>query len=50
MGRIRFTLHVAEYSTRPAMEKARVALSGHNSGHSPILNTKIQISDLAVSG
>jgi integrase len=34
-------VHPQEYSTRAAMEKARVALSGHNSGHSPILNTQV---------
>jgi hypothetical protein len=43
-------VHPQEYSTRAAMEKARVALSGHNSGHSPIPHTKMQIADLAVSG
>jgi len=43
-------VHPQEYSTRAAMEKARVALSGHSSGHSPILNTTMQIPDLAVSG
>jgi integrase len=28
-------VHPQEYSTRAAMEKARVALSGHSSGHTP---------------
>ncbi len=32
-------VHPQEYNTRAAMEKARVALSGHKTGHSPILNT-----------
>ena len=31
-------VHPQEFSTRAAMEKARVALSGHNSGHTPIVN------------
>lgn len=31
-------VHPREHSTRAAIEKARAALSGHNSGHSPILN------------
>jgi integrase len=42
-------VHPQEYSTRAAMEKARVALSGHSSGHSPILSTPSQIADLPVS-
>jgi integrase len=42
-------VHPQEYSTRAAMEKARVALSGHNSGHSPILNTQVPIGNLPVS-
>jgi hypothetical protein len=29
-------VHPREYSTRPAMEKARLALSGHSSGYRPI--------------
>ena len=33
-------VHPQEYSTRAAIEKARVALSGHNSGHTPIVNTQ----------
>jgi integrase len=33
-------VHPQEYSTRAAMEKARVALSGHNAGHSQILNSE----------
>jgi hypothetical protein len=32
-----------------AIEKARVALGGHNSGHSPILNTQAPFSNLPVS-
>jgi integrase len=43
-------VHPQEYSTRAAMEKARVALSGHSSGHSPILNMKEQIGNIAVTG
>jgi len=42
-------VHPQEYSTRAAIEKARVALSGHNSGHRPILNTSSQIANLPVS-
>jgi len=42
-------VHPQEYSTRAAMEKARVALSGHGSGHSPILNTELPINNFAVS-
>ena len=40
-------VHPQEYSTRAAMEKARVALSGHNSGHSPIANTASTFRDCA---
>lgn len=43
-------VHPQEYSTRAAMEKARVALSGHISGHSPILSTSTQIGNIAVTG
>ena len=43
-------VHPQEYSTRAAMEKARVALSGHSSGHSPILSTSTQIGNIAVTG
>ena len=42
-------VHPQEYNTRAAIEKARVALSGHNSGHSPIVNTTLPIANLAVS-
>jgi hypothetical protein len=46
-------VHPQEFSTRAAMEKARVALdveqSGHNSGHTPILNTETQIANLPLS-
>src|ERR1700722_17275087 len=42
-------VHPQEYSTRAAMEKARVALSGHNSGHTPILNAETPIANLAVT-
>jgi integrase len=42
-------VHPQEYSTRAAMEKARVALSGHNSGHSPIVNAETLIANLAVT-
>ena len=38
-----------EYSTRAAIEKARVALSGHKTGHTPILNMSVQIAHLPVS-
>jgi integrase len=41
-------VHPQEFSTRAAMERARVALSGHNSGHTPFLNTKTEIGDLAL--
>jgi integrase len=43
-------VHPQEYNTRAAIEKARLALSGHSSGHSPILNSEAQIANLAVSG
>jgi hypothetical protein len=36
-------VHPQEHSTRAAIEKARVALSGHKTGHTPILNTSEQI-------
>jgi integrase len=46
-------VHPQEFSTRAAMEKARAALnverSGHNSGHTPILNTETQIANLPLS-
>ena len=42
-------VHPQEYNTRVAIEKARLALSGHSSGHTPILNTPTQILNLAVS-
>jgi hypothetical protein len=42
-------VHPQEYSTRAAMEKARVALSRHSSGHSPILNTDSQSANLPVT-
>jgi len=42
-------VHPQEYNTRAAIEKARVALGGHNSGHSPILNTQAPFSNLPVS-
>jgi integrase len=42
-------VHPQEYSTRAAMEKARVALSGHNSGHSQILNTETLVANLPVT-
>ncbi len=41
-------VHPQEYSTRAAMEKARVALSGHSSGHSPIPNAETHSPHLAV--
>ncbi len=42
-------VHPQEYSTRAAMEKARLALSGHNSGHSPVLNLESEIGNILVS-
>jgi integrase len=39
-------VHPQEYSTRAAMEKARVALSGHNFGHTQIVNTSSSIANL----
>jgi integrase len=46
-------VHPQEFSTRAAMEKARVSLgveqSGHNSGHTPILNPETQIANLPLS-
>jgi hypothetical protein len=42
-------VHPQEYSTRAAIEKARAALGGHKTGHTPILNTNSQIANLAVS-
>ena len=42
-------VHPQEYSTRAAMEKARLALSGHSSGHTPILNIESQIANLPLS-
>ncbi len=38
-------VHPQEFSTRAAMEKARVALSGHNSGHSAIVGSDLQIAN-----
>jgi integrase len=42
-------VHPQEYNTRAAIEKARVALSGHSFGHSPILKAQPQIGNLSVS-
>jgi integrase len=42
-------IHPQEHNTRTAMEKARVALSGHSSGHSPILSAETLIANLAVT-
>jgi hypothetical protein len=42
-------VHPQEFSTRAAMEKARVALGGHSSGHSPILSDLIQIANRPLS-
>ena len=42
-------VHPQENNTRAAMEKARLALSRHSSGHSPILSTQTQTGILAVS-
>jgi integrase len=41
-------VHPQEYNTRAAIEKARVALGGHNSGHSPILNTNGLVGNIPV--
>jgi integrase len=43
-------VHPQEFNTHAAMEKARVALSGHNSGHTQILNTSLPITNIPVSG
>jgi len=43
-------VHPQEYNTRAAIEKTRVALGGHNSGHSLISTAHEPISNLAVSG
>lgn len=42
-------IHPQEYNTRAAMEKARLALSRHSSGHSPILSTETQNGNPTVS-
>lgn len=42
-------VHPQEFSTRAAMEKARVALSGHSSRHSQILNTETLVANLPVT-
>jgi integrase len=42
-------VHPQEHNTRAAMEKARVALSGHSSGHTQILNPEVQIANLPLS-
>lgn len=42
-------VHPQEYNTRAAMEKARVALNGHSSGHSQVSDAQTQIPNLAVS-
>jgi hypothetical protein len=42
-------VHPQEYSSRVTIEKARVALSGHKTGHTPILNMSVQIANLPVS-
>jgi len=42
-------VHPQEYNTRAAIETARVALSGHNFGHTQILNTETQIGNLAAN-
>ena len=42
-------VHRQEYNTRAAIEKARAALSGHNSGHSLILNATTPIANLVRS-
>jgi integrase len=42
-------VHPQEHNTRTAMEKAGVALSGHNSEHSQILSTDWPIANLPLS-
>lgn len=42
-------VHPQEYSTRAAMEKARLALSGHNSGHSPMREAQVPIRNFPVN-
>ena len=42
-------VHPQEYNTRAAIEKARVALGGHNSGHSPISTVYQPILNLPVT-
>jgi integrase len=42
-------IHPQEYNTRAAIEKARVALSGHSSGHSPIPSAETEFLNLAVN-
>jgi hypothetical protein len=42
-------VHPHEFSTRAAMEKACVALSGHRSRHSPIASELIQGTNAPVS-
>jgi integrase len=42
-------VHPQEYSTRAAIEKARLALSGHTSGHTGQLNPSSALGDTAVS-
>jgi hypothetical protein len=49
MSITKWYVHPQEYSTRTAMEKARVVLSGHSSGHSPILSGLAQIANQPVS-
>ena len=42
-------VHPREYSTRAAMEEARVALSGHNFGHRRLLSASSAIPGLPLS-
>jgi hypothetical protein len=42
-------VHPQEYSTRAAMEKARLALGGHNSGYSVIEVQNTQIANPALT-
>jgi integrase len=42
-------VHPQEYNTRAAIEKARLALGGHSSGHSPIWDAQSQLGDMAVN-
>jgi len=42
-------VHPQEFSTRLAMEKARVARGVEQSGHTPILKTETQVANLRLT-